>query len=226
MAFPLLLLLVGRSRAKDFEASFHDVQQHRSLYDGFSPDGDPRSEDFAKTQKAPGTFFEGNISISQHFALLSAKPGSLLVGGRGVVHNLSLPGLHEIREEVGDECRHLVFRFWWLFVWGFCVKYWYMRKWVVMLDVMVLLVQWSCFQRDPPVNWAPVMWWGLPSLSSEEENINWCGSVHMSDGRSYLKSWYQNWGTVWSRWLMKLEVSLFWFTYRRAMNLSPITSEI
>ena len=109
MAFPLLLLLVGRSRAKDFEASFHDVQQHRSLYDGFSPDGDPRSEDFAKTQKAPGTFFEGNISISQHFALLSAKPGSLLVGGRGVVHNLSLPGLHEIREEVGDECRHLVF---------------------------------------------------------------------------------------------------------------------
>ena len=109
MALPLLLLLVGRSRAKDFEASFHDVQQHRSLYDGFSPDGDPRLKDFAQTQKTPGMFFEGNISKSQHFALLSAKPGSLLVGGRGVVHNLSLPGLHEIREEVGDECRHLVF---------------------------------------------------------------------------------------------------------------------
>ena len=108
MAFPLLLLLVGRSRAKDFEASFHDVQQHRSLYDGFSPDGDPRLKDFAKTQKTPGTFFEGNISNSQHFALLSAKPGSLLVGGRGVVHNLSLPGLHEIREEVGDDGLHLV----------------------------------------------------------------------------------------------------------------------
>ena len=95
--------------------------------------------------------------------------------------------------------------------WGFCVQYWYMRKWVVMLDVMVLLVQWSCFQRDPPVNWAPVMWWGLPSLWSEEENINWCGSVHLSDGRSYLKSGYQNWGAVWSRWLLKLEVSFNWF---------------
>ena len=109
MALPLLLLLVGRSRAKDFEASFDDVQQHRSLYDGFSPEGDPRLKDFAKTQKTPGTFFEGNISNSQHFALLSAKPGSLLVGGRGVIYNLSLPGLHEIREEVGDDGLHLVF---------------------------------------------------------------------------------------------------------------------
>ena len=109
MAFPLLLLLVGRCRAKDFEASLNDVQQHRSLYDNFSPEGDQRLQDFSKTQKTPGMFFEGNISKSQHFALLSAKPGSLLVGGRGVVHNLSLPGLHEIGEEVGDDGLHLVF---------------------------------------------------------------------------------------------------------------------
>ena len=102
MAVPLILLMVGSSGARDFEATLDDItlNQQRSLYGGFYPGEEGRLKDVVKAQKAPGSFFEGNISSSQHFALLSAQPGSLLVGGRGVVYNLSLPGLHEIREEV------------------------------------------------------------------------------------------------------------------------------
>ena len=97
MAVSLLLLIVGSSAERDFEVTLDDItrNQQRNFDGGFHPGGDG-----AKAQKAAGSFFEGNISSSQHFALLSAQPGSLLVGGRGVVYNLSLPGLHEIREEV------------------------------------------------------------------------------------------------------------------------------
>ena len=84
----MFLLMVGSSGARDFEVSF-DQQS-------FYPRGD-------LTQKAAGSFFEGNQSSSQHFALLSSQPGSLLIGGRGVVYNLSLPGLHEMREEVSKK---------------------------------------------------------------------------------------------------------------------------
>ena len=94
MAVPLLLLMVGSSEARDSEVSVN--QQQSSFYSDFYPGGDVTQ----KTQKAAGSLFEGNKSLSQHFALLSAQPGSLLVGGRGVVYNLSLPGLHEMREEV------------------------------------------------------------------------------------------------------------------------------
>jgi len=96
MAVSLLLLIVGSSAERDFEVTLDDItrNQQRNFDGGFHPGGDG-----AKAQKAAGSFFEGNISSSQHFALLSAQPGSLLVGGRGVVYNLSLPGLHEIREE-------------------------------------------------------------------------------------------------------------------------------
>ena len=97
MAVPLLLLMVGSSEAGDFDFTLDDItmnQQHGDFY--------PRG-DVTKTQKAAGSLFEGNTSLSQHFALLSAQPGSLLVGGRGVVYNLSLPGLHEMREEVNQQ---------------------------------------------------------------------------------------------------------------------------
>ena len=99
MAVPLLLLMVGSSEARDFEVSLDDItmDQQSSFFGGFYPGGD-----LTKTQNAAGSLFEGNKSSSQHFALLSAQPGSLLVGGRGVVYNLSLPGLHEMREEVSQ----------------------------------------------------------------------------------------------------------------------------
>ena len=95
MAVSILLLMMGSCRAKDFEVTLDHTTINQN--GNFFGDGWPTDV----TQKAPGSSFEGNISSSQHFALLSAQPGSLLVGGRGVVYNLSLPGLHEIREEVG-----------------------------------------------------------------------------------------------------------------------------
>ena len=100
MAVSLLLLVVGSSAERDFEVTLDDINmnQQRNFDGGFH-----RGGEVAKAQKAAGSFFEGNISSSQHFALLSAQPGSLLVGGRGVVYNLSLPSLHEIREEVGSQ---------------------------------------------------------------------------------------------------------------------------
>ena len=95
MAVSILLLMMGSCMAKDFEVTLDHTTINQN--GNFFGDGWPTDV----TQKAPGSSFEGNISSSQHFALLSAQPGSLLVGGRGVVYNLSLPGLHEIREEVG-----------------------------------------------------------------------------------------------------------------------------
>ena len=108
MAAPLILLMVGSSGARDFEVTLDEIttKQQSSFYDGFYPGEEGKLKDVGKARKVPGSFFEGNISSSQHFALLSAQPGSLLVGGRGVVYNLSLPGLHEIREEVSKEHVH------------------------------------------------------------------------------------------------------------------------
>ena len=55
----------------------------------------------AVVSSVPGSTFLGNTTSSNHFTLLTRRPGSVLVGGRNAVYNLSLPGLHELGEEVG-----------------------------------------------------------------------------------------------------------------------------
>ena len=55
----------------------------------------------AVVASVPGATFLGNTTSSNHFTLLTRRPGSVLVGGRNAVYNLSLPGLHELGEEVG-----------------------------------------------------------------------------------------------------------------------------
>ena len=47
------------------------------------------------------TAFAGNNSFTNNFKLLEEGASSIIVGGRNVIYNLSLPHLQEVKQEVG-----------------------------------------------------------------------------------------------------------------------------
>ena len=46
------------------------------------------------------TAFAGNNSFTNNFKLLEEGASSIIVGGRNVIYNLSLPHLQEVKQEV------------------------------------------------------------------------------------------------------------------------------